>query len=172
MGSDDFNGVPTLRSSDVKELEIKLDSVKKISKDIADDFSRSYLSGGEVVVAVRGTLGGICVVPESCAGFNISREIAVIRPIVPEMAEYLQFTIASPQTKQWFSFRFSGIAYTGINIGTLRILPIPLPPYEEMMRLQEKCRSSIESLSDCHKLVKSNEALIHVLRPSILKNKI
>ena len=39
---------------------------------------RTFLQGGEVLVTVRGTLGGIAVAPVDIRGYNVSREVAVI----------------------------------------------------------------------------------------------
>jgi type I restriction enzyme S subunit len=45
-------------ASDVRWLRIDNSSVKRISRQIADNYKRTYLRGGEVLVTVRGTLGG------------------------------------------------------------------------------------------------------------------
>jgi type I restriction enzyme, S subunit len=55
--------------------------VKRISRKIANDYERTYLQGGEILVTVRGTLGGVVVVPSECAGYNISREVAMLAPL-------------------------------------------------------------------------------------------
>jgi hypothetical protein len=46
-------GVPTLRSSDVRPMFIDGTGVKRISRDVADQYSRTYLHGGEVLVRAR-----------------------------------------------------------------------------------------------------------------------
>jgi type I restriction enzyme, S subunit len=75
---------PTLRSSDVRWLRIDSGHVKRIDRTIADNYRRTYLVGGEVVVTVRGSLGGIALVPPEMAGWNVSREVAVI-PVVAQI---------------------------------------------------------------------------------------
>jgi type I restriction enzyme S subunit len=76
LGPTVVDGIPTLRSSDVRPLFIERDRVKRISRSIADQYSRTYLRGGEVLMTVRGTLGGVATVPADMAGWNISREVA------------------------------------------------------------------------------------------------
>ena len=73
LGTEVEAGVPILRSSDVRHLRLELDHVKRISKKIADEYQRTYLKGGEVVVTVRGTLGGVVHIPAECSGYNVSR---------------------------------------------------------------------------------------------------
>ena len=75
LGSEVPNGIPCLRTSDVKPLSIDTTGVKRISSEISNDYERTLLRGSEVLVNVRGTLGGVAVVPGSLRGWNISREL-------------------------------------------------------------------------------------------------
>jgi type I restriction enzyme, S subunit len=135
LGEPVDGGVPVLRSSDVRQLRIDLDDVKRISPEIAKDYRRTFLKGGEVVMTVRGTLGGIAVVPPQCNGFNVSREVAMLALVEPQIAQLVAHFIASAPLENWLIRRTKGIAYTGINIETLKALPIPIPPLNEQHRL-------------------------------------
>jgi len=135
LGENVEGGVPILRSSDVRRLKLDLRRVKSISPKIAASFRRTFLCGGEIVVTVRGTLGGVAVVPLSCRGFNISREVAMLALVLPEMAHAVASFIGSGPIERWLLSRTKGIAYTGINIETLRALPIPVPPLAEQLRI-------------------------------------
>lgn len=128
-------GVPVLRSSDVRYLRVDLDSVKSISPEIAANYQRTCLVGGEVLVTVRGTLGGVAVAPLQCKGFNISREVARLVPLDPEMARLVVLFVASKQGDAWLRHHRKGVAYTGVNIEALKKLPIPVPPTAEQGRI-------------------------------------
>ena len=56
------------------------------------EFARTVLRGGEVLVNVRGTLGGVSVATPEMVGWNVSREVAVIpvetSRINPEFVAY------------------------------------------------------------------------------------
>jgi len=125
------SGVPTLRSSDVRWLHIDSSGIKTIGKEIADDYSRTYLKGGEVLVTVRGTLGGVAVVPPEMTGFNISREVAMLPVDTSHVADYLALTIACRTSQNWLSSKAKGVAYTGVNIRDLKRLPLAIPPETE-----------------------------------------
>jgi type I restriction enzyme, S subunit len=136
------DGVPTLRSSDVRWLRIEADHIKCISRKIADNYSRTYLQGGEILVTVRGTLGGVAVVPNSMKSFNVSREVAVL-PFRSELNEmFFSYAIGSQRAQKWLLEETKGVAYTGINIRDLRRLPLPTPPMEE----QEEIVRRVEAL--------------------------
>ncbi len=86
------DGIPCLRTSDVKPLSIDADGVKKISSDISAEYTRSVLRGGEVLVNVRGTLGGVAVVPDYMLGWNVSREVSVV-PVDSASPRYIALWI-------------------------------------------------------------------------------
>jgi len=120
LGADVTDGVPTLRTSDVRHLRLDLRNVKRVGPEIASEYSRTLLRGGEVVVAVRGTLGGVVYVPPECAGYNISREVAMLAPLDSfKIGKFVAYAIGSEPLQHWLLRRTRGIAYTGINIETL-----------------------------------------------------
>ena len=169
LGETVDGGVSVLRSSDVRSLRIDLDGVKSISPEIAANYRRTFLSGGEVVMTVRGTLGGIAVVPPQCSGFNVSREVAMLALVVPAMAHLIAFFIASAPLEGWLMRRTKGIAYTGINIETLKALPIPVPPIAEQHRLVAEVDRRLSLVREVEAEVDTNHIRTSTLRHSILK---
>lgn len=141
LGAEIEGGVPCLRTSDVRPLRIYSENVKKISKAIADQYPRTYLHGGEILINVRGTLGGIAVVEESLIGFNVSREIAVVPILSVLNPNFLAYVVASPATQRWLTTACKGIAYTGINIEDLVNLPTPVTTIEEQNEIVRSVKS-------------------------------
>jgi type I restriction enzyme S subunit len=168
LGEPVDGGIPVLRSSDVRQLRIDLDDVKRISPEIAGNYRRTFLRGGEVVLTVRGTLGGVAVVPPQCNGFNVSREVAMLAQVDPAMAELLAFFIASAPLGNWLMRRAKGIAYTGINIETLKALPIPVPPIDEQHRIVSEVDRRLTLLGKTEAQVNANLQRAERMRQSIL----
>ncbi len=168
LGEPVTSGVPVLRSSDVRQLRIDLDDVKRISPEIAGNYRRTFLKGGEVVMTVRGTLGGVAVVPPQCTGFNVSREVAMLALVEPYMAHLITLFIASAPLEEWLMRRTKGIAYTGINIETLKALPIPIPPIIEQHRIVAEVDRRLSLLRETEAQVDANLQRAERLRQSIL----
>ena len=58
LGDPIEGGVPCLRTSNVRWLSIDTNGMKRIAPSLSAEYSRTILRGGEVLVNVRGTLGG------------------------------------------------------------------------------------------------------------------
>lgn len=108
---------------------------------------RTILQGGEILINVRGTLGGCAVVPKSMKGFNVAREVAVV-PLHPELhPDYLLTVVAAPYFQDKVNENLRGIAYQGLNLGLLREFVVPIPPLAEQLRIVTKV-NEIMTLSD------------------------
>jgi type I restriction enzyme S subunit len=131
-------GVPTLRCSDVRPGFIDLSNVRKVHESIEAEYVRTRLVGGEVLISIRGTLGGVARVPDELKGFNVAREVAVI-PVGREVdAQFMVYLMLSPYFWDHIQKNLRGIAYKGLNLGLLREIPIPLPQIAEQRRIVAK----------------------------------
>ena len=121
LGEQVDDGVPCLRTSNVRWLNIDLKGIKRISPSLSAEYKRTVLKGGEVLVNVRGTLGGVAATTPEMAGWNISREVALI-PIDFKRVHpnYLAYWIGSKTNQNWLTGVHKGAAYTGINLEDLR----------------------------------------------------
>jgi type I restriction enzyme S subunit len=145
LGDEAANGVPCLRTSNVRWLRFELDGLKKIARPLSQEFSRTILRGQEVLVNVRGTLGGVAVASEEMRGWNVSREVAVV-PVDPGrvVPDFLAFWIGSKGTQNWLAGVQKGVAYTGINIADLRNLPVSLPSITEQREVVRRIRNAMK----------------------------
>lgn len=131
-------GVFTLRCSNVRFRRIDLSGIRKVTEQLSSEYGRTILRGREVLINVRGTLGGCAVVPPELAGYNIAREVAVI-PVHQEInPSFLLNVIASPYFQDRVDENLRGIAYEGLNLSLLRNFPIPIAPLAEQHRIVTK----------------------------------
>jgi type I restriction enzyme, S subunit len=134
LGEEVADGVPCLRTSNVRWLRIETEGMKRIAPALSAEYSRTILKGGEVLVNVRGTLGGVAVVSPEMAGWNVSREVAVV-PINAKKIHpaFLSYLIGSGTSQNWLGGVKKGAAYVGINIEDLRLLPVCAPGMERQL---------------------------------------
>ena len=146
---DDVNGVKVLRCSDVLEGWIKPDNIRTVTQEVSNEYARTILSGDEVIVNVRGSLGGCAVVPKTMAGYNIAREVAKIALNDSICNRYVMYYLLSRCFVEYRTSRLSGSVYVGLNIELLSSCPLPNPCLEEQTAiadyLDKKC-SQIDRL--------------------------
>lgn len=120
-------GVPTVRCGDVRQFSVERAGLKIVSQDIADAYPRTRLRGGEVLLAIRGSVGNTAVAGPEFAGCNISREVALI-PVGERLrARFAMFFLGSPEAQSYLKRHTKGVAQTGINLEDVRTLTIPVP---------------------------------------------
>lgn len=140
---DDENGVKVLRCSDVYPGGISLDNVRTVTQEVSNEYKRTLLNGGEIVIAVRGSLGGCAVVPPELAGYNVAREIAVIPLMDTICSRYVLYYLLSDKFIDYRDSHLLGSVYVGLNIELLSACPIIEPPLEEQEEiadyLDKKC---------------------------------
>ena len=143
LGVEVPNGIPCLRTSNVRWLRIDTAGMKTISPALSREYGRTILRGGEVLVNVRGTLGGVAVANPSMRGWNVSREVAVVPVNAAKLdSDYLAYWIGSDSSQLWLRGVEKGVAYTGINLADLRNLPVDLPSIEEQREIVQHIRAA------------------------------
>ena len=136
LGEEIPGGVPCLRTSNVRWLKFETVDVKCIAPSLSNDYKRTILQGGEVLVNVRGTLGGVAAVDSTIVGWNVSREVAVVPSDENKINQsYLAYWIARKASQSWLTDVQKGVAYTGINIADLRQLPVAVPDRKTQVHL-------------------------------------
>src|SRR5206468_4259782 len=90
-GPYDASGVPMLRIVDIAGYRVDTSRVHRISAKLDQEFARSRLKGGELLLSIQGTVGRAALCPNALAGANISRTLAVIEPDGRFLKEFLRF---------------------------------------------------------------------------------
>lgn len=145
LGDEVPDGTPCLRTSNVRWLRFENDGMKRIAPGLSAQYARTVLRGGEVLVNVRGTLGGVALVTPEMKGWNVSREIAVVAIDEGRVsAAYVALCIASDESQRWLGAMKKGVAYVGINIEDLRKLPVRLPARDEQDEIVRRVHSCLK----------------------------
>ena len=132
-------GVPLVRIKDLVDGEIGAE-LHLISPQLDDEFRRSRLQGGEVLLSIQGTIGRVALCPPELAGANISRTIALIAPDDRVHRRYLAEWLRSLRGR----FETSDSTRDSLNIGTIRKMMVPAPPPS----LQQEFVEGVASLEE------------------------
>lgn len=134
-GREDPNGVPLVRVTDIASNEFNSDNLLRINANLDEEFARSRLEGGEVLISVQGTVGRVAIVPQAFAGSNISRTIAVVSPDSRVERRFLYWYFRWLGSRN--AFQTVGSTRDSLNIATLRRVRVPIPSPEEQRRIAD-----------------------------------
>ena len=124
-GPDTPSGVPLIRIQDLRHGTVETSGLHYISPELDEEFARSRLDGGEVLLSIQGTIGRVAICPASLAGANISRTIAVIKPDDRVDARFLAYYFQLLEAGS--AFPTQGATRASLNIGAIRQLRVPAP---------------------------------------------
>jgi type I restriction enzyme, S subunit len=169
LGPDVASGIPCLRTSNVRWLRIEEEGIKQIAPKLSAEFGRTILRGDEVLVNVRGTLGGVAAVSPHMVGWNVSREVAVV-PAAPELIQkrFLALWIATNSSQRWLTGVQKGVAYTGINIEDLRALPVRVPSLIEQSEIVRRVDQLFVLADRLQRRYNDTVTRVEQLTPSVL----
>lgn len=134
----------------------KLDiaDIRKISYKINDNYKRSQLKGGELLVTVVGAIGRVAVATKEVIGYNIARAIAKIPFNDLVNPEYACLFFLQNTTRKRLEDLSREVARKTLNLEQLKEFTIPLPPLEEqqeIVRRVEKLFALADSIEEKYK---------------------
>ncbi len=136
-GSDTPGGVPYVRVVDMRAGGIAVAGIRHTTREISQQYRRSLLMAGDLLISIRGHVGRLAPVPAELDGANITQDSA--RLAVPaESRHYILAALRSPASQRWMAKRTKGVAVQGINLGDLRQLPLPIPPLQLQTAFAER----------------------------------
>lgn len=161
--------IPYVEVKDLKDHAIAVPNLHKTSTALHQEFARSTLRAGDVLVAVRGSWGRSGIVPPDLEGGNISRDVARISPSQALDARFLRHFLVSWQAQAFLTKHARGVAVKGVNIGDLRKLPIPRPSVEEQRQIVTEIESRLSVADALAREVDAGLKRCARLRQAILK---
>ena len=162
------DGVFALRCSDVKFRYIANDQIRRVTHEISNEYQRTVLFGKEILLNIRGTLGGCAITDEMHVGFNIAREVALIVLVYDSMNEHVMNVLTSPFFNKSISDNLRGSVYKGLNLNLLNELLIPLAPLQEQTVIVEKVQHLLAQVDALETELKNRQVQTERLMQAVL----
>lgn len=125
------DGVPIVKGGDVSTERLKLDLLNRTTFEIESHYVRSRLRGGDLVYAIRGSIGEAAIVPDELFGANITQDAARVAYTVETDGKWLLFALKSQAAFAQLEAGSLGATIKGINIRDLKRVLLPVPPKDE-----------------------------------------
>lgn len=159
-------GVPIIRSQNVKKYGLDLTDVVFIKEETHEKMQNSKVSNNDVLLNITGaSLGRVCLA-EGIDEANVNQHVCIIRPfqfITPKFLYYLLYSEIG-QAQVFSGFKGSG--REGLNLEAIKSFRLPLPPskseqneitdaldilFKRATKLSENINSQIKTLQNYRK---------------------
>lgn len=122
-----------------EHVNLRLGSLIYVRPPMNADGQRTSLEAGDVLVSITADLGIVGVIPEGFGEAYINQHIALVRPNANIInARFLGHFLASPASQNHLSKLNDAGAKAGLNLPTIRGLPVMLPERSEQDAIAER----------------------------------
>lgn len=126
-GPDVPGGVPYIRTGDMAGEALKLDGLPRTSNSIARSYARSTVRTGDIVYAIRATVGKALSVPRELDGANLTQGTARISPGPETGKRFLLWALRGWSVMRQVASVQKGTTYQEITLGQLREILVAAP---------------------------------------------
>ena len=143
----DGGEVPYVEVKDLLGDTLEGKVLHRTSRAMDEQFSGARIRTGDLLHAVRGSYDRSAVVPIGMDGTNISRDVVRIVPLPGISPHFLHYWMRSPQCKAYMTRHARGVAVKGVNIESMRQLPVPLASTAAQEQVVEQLSKEMAHLS-------------------------
>ena len=159
-GPDVADGVPIVKGGDVTASRLKLEALNKTTFEIDSRYIRSRLAGGDLVYAIRGSIGEVEMVPDELDGANLTQDAARVAYTPTTHGNWLMYALRSKAVFSQLEAGALGATIKGINIRDLERALILVPPYREQQRIASFLDAQTARLNDLRSKIR--QAIDHL----------
>ncbi len=168
-GEDIPDGVPFVRVGDIYNGKVDLTNLKRISVQIAGQYPRTKLYGGELAITLVGAIGRTAIIPESLTGGNTARAVGII-PLTSQIdAHWVEIWFRNPTKSAEMDSKSHEVARKTLNLEDVRIASVALPPLTEQTRIVAEVERRLSVVEELETVVSANLQRASRLRQSILQ---
>ena len=128
-------GYRVISAKNIKNGHILFSDADRLcdQKGFDKENSRTQISKGDVILGIIGGSIGNTAIYEHNDPVIAQRSIAIFGPLINN--QYMKLLLDSPLFQQQFSAKSNGTAQGGIYLSELANMLVPLPPYEEQIKI-------------------------------------
>ena len=133
------DGIPYIRTGDIKQGKINIDGLRRTSEEIAKSYERSKCSYGDIVMSIRATVGTTAILPEVLHGANLTQGTARISVDSKRFNPlFIYHSIGSKGIQLKIDRQTKGATFREITLTRLREIEIPIPTLDLQNEFAER----------------------------------
>jgi type I restriction enzyme S subunit len=154
-------GIPFVQTTNMSRGDFTLESLQRTTPEIASNYPRSSLTGGEVLLGIRASIGATHIAPDWLAGANLSRGVARIMPSREILNSLLMLCLKSEATLKYWQLAKQGSTFNEVSIDTVKNLKVCVPPHDEQSTI---CAYAEEESNRYEVMLSQSKDLISLLQ--------
>ncbi|MFC5304657.1 restriction endonuclease subunit S [Azospirillum picis] len=167
-GDDVSDGNTLIRVCDLVDGSVDTERLRRIAHDVDQQYQRSRVENGDILVSIVGTIGRVSVVPSELSGSNIARALAKLSPNGAVTSAWLAYWLSDAEMQDWLVRESREVARKTLNLGELAQAPVRLAPLAEQRRIVEKIEVLATRSRRAREALDTLPALIDRYRQSVL----
>jgi hypothetical protein len=161
------DGVPYIRTGDMSGDELSTANLLRTSRKIAGAYERSRVRAGEIVCAIRATVGKVLLVPRALDGANLTQGTARIAPKRHINARFLLWALRTRPARKQFALASKGTTFSEITLADLRKIEVSFP-FD--LKEQVKIADALDASERYRRMLALETESLRSLRRGILTN--
>jgi type I restriction enzyme S subunit len=157
-----------VRGGDLSRGRVLMHQLRTITSAFSQQYKRTLLRGGELLISLVGQPGQVAVAPPELAGANIARQVGLIRLRDSMEAEFVRLFLESPVGQALLGARQSGSVQQVINLGELRQVRVPVPSKPTQVQVVARLEAFSADTQRLEVLAHRKLAALDALRASLL----
>lgn len=158
-----------LRGFNIKNNQLILNDVEKITSELSNELLRSKLYAGDIVFPCTGTLGEGAIIDEDNQ-YHINQNIAKISPLKNIDRKFLLLLLCSKNMRYQIELYNSSGLQPVLLIGTIRSLIISIPDFSEQKQIAEYLDQKTTKIDLQKAKIKQAIELLKEYRTSLITN--
>ena len=128
-------GVPYIRTGDMRGDEINVEKLLRTAPQVAKSYKRSAVWVGDIVFALRATVGKVLPATVELDGANLTQGTAKISPKKSIDSDFLLWAMRTSQVQNAIRLEQKGTTFMEITLGDLRTIRLALPKKKDEQSL-------------------------------------
>ena len=159
----EVGGVPLIRVNNIKNAKVDVSDIVKIHGDVEAKYSKTRLSGGELLITVVGSVGECAIVTEELKGFNVARAVSVANIVDGVDKRFVAYQFRTEDLKFQMYGNTNDTVQPTLNLTELKQLSFTLPPLSEQKAIASVLSSLDDKIDLLHRQNKTLEAMAETL---------
>jgi type I restriction enzyme S subunit len=140
------DGVPIIKGRDISTERLRLNRLNRTTLEIESGYLRSRVRSGDLVYAIRGSIGEVAIVPDELEGANLTQDAARISYTPATHGLWLLHMLKSAFVFAQLEAGALGATISGVNIRDLKRASIPVPRLAEQQAIAGFLRCEIAKI--------------------------